>query len=99
MTDQALRKEGYAVEVAVESAGETHLYRLDAKGHWCRFTSPLCDLDLGADLAKTAKEPKSFTAAAAADAHDIQVKAADEIQVLTAAYKRSRRSVGSTCPC
>ncbi len=91
VTDQALRKEGYAVEVAVESAGETHLYRLDAKGHWCRLSSPLCDLDLGADLAKTAKEPKSFTAAAAADARDIQVKAADEIQVLTAAYERSRK--------
>jgi hypothetical protein len=91
VTDQALRKEGYAVEVAVESAGETHLYRLDGKGHWCRFSSPMCDLDLGADIAKAAKEPKSFTAAAAADARDIQVKAADEIHVLTTAYERSRK--------
>ena len=91
VTDQALRSEGYAVEVAVESAGERHLYRLDAKGHWCRFSSPMCDLDLGADLAKAAKEPKSFTAAAAADARDIQVKAADEIHVLTTAYERSRK--------
>jgi len=90
VTDQALRAEGYAVEVAVESAGEWHIFRLNDKGVWCRFSTPICGLDLGADVAAAAKSPTSFTAAKLADARGLLKNVQDELRFLSRTYDRMR---------
>ena len=61
VSDQALKAEGYSLEVVVESAGERHVFRLNSKGRWCRFSGTICDLDLGADVIAAAKSPAAIT--------------------------------------
>ncbi|WP_188742450.1 hypothetical protein [Agromyces bauzanensis] len=61
VTDEALKREGYLAQVAVESGGQKHIFRLHERGTWCRFSDRICGLDLGADVATAAKSPKSFT--------------------------------------
>jgi hypothetical protein len=51
VTDDALKAEGYTVEVEIVSNGQVHIYRRNATGRWCRFSeTPMCELDLGADV-------------------------------------------------
>ena len=90
VTDQALKSEGHLVEVAVEAAGEKHMYRLNKKGVWCRARTSICDLDLGADLVAQAKTPKSFTAARIEDARSLILQAEGEINFLTRIYDRMK---------
>lgn len=61
VSDAGLRKEGYLVEVAIDSGGQKHIFRLHERGTWCRFSDRICGVDLGAEVAAAAKSPKSFT--------------------------------------
>jgi hypothetical protein len=90
VTDKALRAEGYAVEVAVENAGQQHLFRLNGKGRWCRFSTPICDLDLGADVLTATKSPASFTKAKLADVRQVWATAKEEMDFLSRVYDRMR---------
>jgi hypothetical protein len=90
VADKALQKEGYTLEVAVESAGERHLYRMNKNGTWCRFTAPVCGLDLGADIATAAAAPKSITQSRIDEARSLIVTAETEINFLTGVYSRMK---------
>jgi hypothetical protein len=90
VTDAALKSEGYAVEVAVETAGQQHIYRLGKDGRWCRFSSPACGLDLGADAVAAAKSPSSFTKAKLASTREHINTAIKEIDFLTSTYARMK---------
>lgn len=90
VTDEALKAEGHVLEVAVEAAGESHIFRLNRKGAWCRFTKPICELDLGADIATAAKSPSSFTTANLADTRALIGTVKDEISFLGKMYERMR---------
>jgi hypothetical protein len=90
VTDEALKAEGYLVEVAVESAGKHHLYRLNEMGRWCRSSATVCDLDLGADLAAAAKSPASFTKAKLDDARALMADVKGEMDFLRRIYDRMR---------
>ena len=90
VTDDALKAEGYVLEVAVESGGQRHLFRLNKSGRWCRFSSPICELDLGSEVAAAAKSPKSVTAGQL-EATRAQMKTIEnEIQFLEAMYQRMK---------
>jgi hypothetical protein len=91
VTDAALKAEGYSVEVVVQSAGERHVYRLNKSGRWCRFSSPLCDLDLGADVVAATKSPASFTRGQLEDLRNKIATINSEIEFLTDIWQRMRR--------
>ena len=61
VTDDVLKAEGNVLEVAIESGGQQHIFRMNKNGKWCRLGSTICDLELGADVAALAKSPKSST--------------------------------------
>ncbi len=44
--DAALKGDGYVVEVEIAKDGERHFYRQFENGVWCRFTKPICNIDL-----------------------------------------------------
>ena len=90
VTDEAVKAEGYLVEVAVDTAGQSHLYRLNRKGTWCRFTTPICDLDLGSDVAAAVKSPASFTKGKLEDTQALIGSIKDEISFLGRIYERMR---------
>lgn len=90
VTDQALKAEGHVVEVAVEAAGESHIYRLNRRGLWCRASTPICDLDLGADIVAAAKSPASFTKAKLADTRALIGDIEGEITFLGKMYERMK---------
>jgi len=93
VVDDAIRAEGHTVEVAVESAGQRHVFRLNEKtGLWCRFSDPVCHLNLGADVLAAAASPKSYTAAKLEDTRAIMTAVQDEIQFLGDVYGRMRRA-------
>lgn len=90
VTDATAKAEGHSVEVAVTSAGETHLYRLGRGGTWCRLSTPVCGLDLGADVAAAAASPKSFTRTALEDTRALMAQVGGEISFLGRVYERMR---------
>lgn len=90
VTDRALMTEGHLVEVAIETFGERHLYRLNRKGLWCRFTSPICDLDLGADVAARARLPMSFTKANLEEVRTLIRDIEGDISFLGTIYQKMR---------
>jgi hypothetical protein len=90
VTDDALKAEGYVLEVAIESGGQRHLFRMNKHGRWCRFSSPICELDLGSEIAAAAKSPKSVTAGQL-EATRAQMKSIeDEISFLETMYQRMK---------
>lgn len=90
VADKALKAEGYTVEVAIETGGKTHIYRLNSKGRWCRFSNPVCDLDLGSDVAAAAASPTSFTESALKDARALMGQVKADIELLSRVYDRMR---------
>lgn len=90
VTDATLKGEGYAVEVAVDAAGQQHIYRLGKGNRWCRFSTPICGLDLGADAVALAGSPSSFTKSALASTREQIATAAQEIEFLTSTYQRMK---------
>jgi hypothetical protein len=90
VTDEAMKAEGYMIEVAVKAAGESHIYRLNRKGTWCRFTTRICDLNLGADVAAAAKSPSSFTKAKIEDVRGTIEDVKGQISFLGRIYERMR---------
>jgi hypothetical protein len=92
VTDKTLKAEGHLVEVAVDVAGQSHIYRLNRTGLWCRSSStpPICNLDLGADVAAAAKSPASITKAKIAETRALIDTVQDEISFLGRIYERMR---------
>ena len=91
VTDKAMKGEGYLLEVAVEVAGDSHLYRFNSKGGtWCRFSTIICNLDLGSDVAAAAKSPSSFTKAKLADTRELISTVQGDISFLNRIYERMR---------
>lgn len=90
VTDDAIKAEGYVLEVAVESGGQRHLFRLHKSGRWCRFSSPVCELDLGAEVVAAAKSPKSVTAGQLEATRERMKTIEDEIQFLETMYQRMK---------
>jgi hypothetical protein len=84
----AAKQEGHTLEVAIESGGQRHVYKLGRNGKWCRHSSPICELDLGADVAAAAKSPKSITATQLDDVRGRMKAIEDEQAFLKATYKR-----------
>ncbi len=62
VTNPSMKAKGYLAEVDVAVAGRRHTYRLGKSGQWCRFSTPICGVDLGADVAQAAKKAVSPTA-------------------------------------
>jgi hypothetical protein len=91
VTDDALKAEGYVLEVAVESGGRRHLYRMNKNGRWCRFSSPICELDLGSEVAAAARSPKSITAGQLEAQRELMKTIEDEIIFLDSVYQRMRQ--------
>jgi hypothetical protein len=92
ITDKALISEGYAVEVAIENAGQRHLFRLNSKGTWCRFSTPICGLDLGADVIAATKQPASFTASKLQDTRALLSTVENEMDFLAKTYEQMRKA-------
>jgi hypothetical protein len=90
VTDAALKREGYAVEVAVEAAGQQHIYRLGKNNRWCRFSNPICDLDLGNDAAKLAGSSSSFTKSQLVSTRERIATVTQEIEFLMSTYQRMK---------
>ena len=90
VTDAALQREGYLVEVAVDSGGQKHIFRLHQKGTWCRFSSRICQLDLGSDVAAAARSPKSFTQGKIDTLRENLTRAQDESEFLRALHTRMK---------
>ena len=90
LTDKAAVAEGHTLEVAVETAGERHVFRMNKDGTWCRLSSPICNLDLGADIAAAAKSPKSITTTRLADVRAQMTTIIDEISFLETTYQRMK---------
>jgi hypothetical protein len=90
VTDKALVAEGHTLEVAIESAGQSHVFRLGKDGKWCRFSSPVCGLDLGADLVTAAKSPKSLTAGELAETRELMKTIENEAAFLQNVSQRMR---------
>lgn len=90
ITDKGLQAEGHALEVTVESAGQSHIFRLGKDGTWCRFSTPICGLDLGSDIAAAATSPKSITAGQLEGARDQLKTITDEIEFLATMDKRMK---------
>jgi hypothetical protein len=90
VTDEAMKAQGYTIEVAVKAAGESHVYRLNRKRTWCRFTTRICDLDLGSDVAAAAKSPSSFTKARIEDVRGTIEEVKSQISFLGRIYERMR---------
>ena len=88
ITDKAAQSEGHIVEVAVETGGQRHLFRLNKNGKWCRFSSPICGLDLGSEVAAAVKSPKSYTAGQLEGAREQLKTITDEIAFLADIDKR-----------
>lgn len=67
--DEALRRQGYILEIEVEIAGRRHVYRQLRDGTWCRFGSRICGISFpGSEvnrLAANAREAIENPAAAA----------------------------------
>lgn len=93
VTEGTAKAEGHTVEVAVESASERHLFRLNEKtGRWCRYSSPICDLDLGQDVVAAAHSPKSFTVGALEDTRTLMSQVTGEITFLGGVYRRMQKA-------
>jgi hypothetical protein len=76
--------------VAVESSGQRHVFRLTKSGRWCRFSSPICELDLGSEVVAAAKSPKSVTAGQLEAARTQMKTIEDEIRFLETVYQRMK---------
>ncbi|MEU8612177.1 hypothetical protein AB0C29_29730, partial [Actinoplanes sp. NPDC048791] len=92
VTDRALRREGYLTEVVVESGGQKHIFRLHERGTWCRFSTTVCGLDLGADVAAAARSPKSFTQGRLEARQDKLTVIRDEAEFLRAVHARMKQA-------
>jgi len=90
VTDKTMKAEGHIIEVVVETVGESHIFRLNRKGTWCRFSSPICDLDLGADIATAARSPSSSTMAKLQETKALSSTIMEEISFLGKMYERMR---------
>jgi hypothetical protein len=90
VTDDALKAEGYTIEVAITSGGQAHRYAMNKGGTWCRLSVRICDLDLGADVATAAKSPASMTAAKIETTREQMKQIEDEIVFLERIYQRMR---------
>jgi hypothetical protein len=88
VTDKALAAEGHTIEVVVESGGQRHLFRMNKNGKWCRFSSPICELDFGSEVAAAAKSPKSVTAGQLVDVRSQMKTIEDEAAFLQTTYQR-----------
>ena len=88
VTDEVAKKEGHTLEVAIESAGQRHVFKLNKNGKWCRFSSPICELDLGSEVAAAAKSPKSVTATKLEDVRSQMKRIEDEAAFLDIVYRR-----------
>ncbi|MFI7495301.1 hypothetical protein ACH9D2_11370 [Kocuria sp. M4R2S49] len=91
VTDPALKAQGYTVEVAIDSAGSAHVFRLKGDGTWCRFSDRICGLDLGSEVAAAVKSPKSFTQAKLEDTRALLTEIGKEAEFLQRAYERMRK--------
>jgi hypothetical protein len=90
VTDPALRAEGYTAEVLIDVDGAEHIYRLAKDGTWCRFSKRLCNLDLGADVAREVKKARSFTQSKLGDLRERLGTIRDEIDFLRRISDRMR---------
>jgi hypothetical protein len=81
-------KEGHTLEVAIESGGQRHVYKLGRNGKWCRHSSPICELDLGPEIATAAKSPRSVTATKLDDVRSQMKAIEDEHAFLQTVYRR-----------
>jgi hypothetical protein len=89
---EAARAEGYTLEVAVKSQGEEHVFRLGRDGRWCRYSTPVCDLDLGADVLAAAKSPMAVTKGRLGDARALLSSIKGEMEFLPSVYDRMARA-------
>jgi hypothetical protein len=58
VTDEALKKEGYVIEVAIEAEGKRHVYRQLQDGRWCRFGSKVCGFEFPGNIATLAESAR-----------------------------------------
>jgi hypothetical protein len=56
--DEALKKEGYVMEVAIEAEGKRHVYRQLRDGRWCRFGSKVCGFEFPGNIATLAESAR-----------------------------------------
>lgn len=54
VTDEALRREGYVLEVEMLIDGERHFYRRLANGRWCRHSVHVCGLTFPGEIDRLA---------------------------------------------
>jgi hypothetical protein len=92
VTDKTLKAEGYTVEVAVVSGGERHMYRLGGDGKWCRFSTPVCGLDLGSDVAASATKAASFTKSKLADTRELLGTVERDMAFLGDVYTKMKKA-------
>ena len=90
VTDPALKAEGYTVEVAIDSAGSAHVFRLKGDGTWCRFSTRICGVDLGGEVAAAAKSPESFTQGRLDETRELLTTIGKEADFLARTYERMR---------
>ncbi|PYG01815.1 hypothetical protein SAMN05216184_101279 [Georgenia satyanarayanai] len=90
VTDPALKAQGYTMEVAVDSAGHAHVFRLKGDGTWCRFSDRICGLDLGTEVVAAAKNPTSFTQGKLDETRGLLTEIGKEADVLARTYERMR---------
>ena len=55
VTDEALKKQGYVLEVAIKEGEETHWYRQLEDGSWCRFSKLICGIPGSPELSRLAE--------------------------------------------
>jgi hypothetical protein len=55
ITDEALRNEGYLLEVELVVDGERHVYRQAKDLSWCRFSVRICGFQFPGDIARLAE--------------------------------------------
>jgi len=87
VTDDALKKAGYVLELEIEEAGEKHIYRRLTDGTWCRFSGRVCGLVLGDTVDKLAARAveKLENPAAAALRETLESTAHEAPKLLSAA--------------
>lgn len=58
VTDEALRREGYVLEVELMVDGERHVYRQLENGSWCRFSARVCGFSFPGSVAQLAEDAR-----------------------------------------
>ncbi|MET0649824.1 MAG: DUF4157 domain-containing protein [Pyrinomonadaceae bacterium] len=89
--DEALRREGYVVEVEIIQFGQRHMYRQLENGRWCRFSAVICDLELGDDVANAVK---SASEVGLETTRGVIKQAEHELSVIQRVYDRLRGAGG-----